>query len=145
MPEPKLDRLATYGGKGFWIRAEYREGFKNRTITAVIRPGDRSNPKDPRNNPRGVDLPVRFIRIPGEPSLGIDAQLFPDDGTTVRITGCIVKRIRELTTDDLRGTAPDTATPELVQKHLVTIYNTPLPSPDDIVTIFRFEYAPNCA
>lgn len=140
MSERPLDRLATYGGKGFWIRAAYQEGFGNRTITAVVRPGDRSSPNDQRNNPPGEDLPVRFIRVPGDQQRSIAPELFPDDGTTVRVTDCIAKPIGKLTTDDLRGCAPDCATPELVRYHLGSVYNTLLPSSDEVVTIFRFEY-----
>lgn len=142
MPEAELDRLATYGGKGFWIRAAYMEGFKDKSITAVVRPGDRSDPKDQRNNPLGEDLPVRFIDVPGDQSRGIPALLFRDDGTTVRVTECLVRQIRDLTSEDLRGTAPDTMTAELVRYHLATLYNTPLPSWDDFVTIFRFVHVP---
>ncbi len=139
------DRATVYGTPGFWIRSVYMEGFQNQSITAVIRPGDRSTKeKAPQTNlPLGVDLPVRFIKKSGNQKGNTGPDLFPDDGTTVCITECIVKKISELTEDDLRGMAPDTATPELVRYHLATIYDTPLPNMEDIVTIWRFEYVQN--
>lgn len=141
----KLDRAAVYTVPGLWIRRAYKEEFLNQSITAVVRPGDRSDPIKAKGVylPQGVDLPVRFIERPGNREAGTGPQLYPDDGTTIRVTWYIVKRIGDLTTDDLCGTAPDTATPELVRYHLATIYNIPLPNNDDIVTIWRFEYQPN--
>jgi hypothetical protein len=127
---------------GFWIRAMYMGGFQDQSITAVVRAGDRSNPEDFRCIPAGVDIPVRFIRKPGDASKNIEPELYSDDGTTVRLTGTVVERIRDLTPENLRGTTPDTATPELVQYHLAGINNTPLPSLEEWVTIWQFEYCP---
>ena len=140
-----LDRASVYGTPAFWIRAVYRERFLDQTITAVVRPGDRSNPeKTPDTHlPEGVDLAVRFLKKPGKREEGTMPEFYPDDGTTMRIVGHIVKQIKDLTVEDLVGTAPDTATPELVRYHLGTLYDTPLPHPDDVVTIWRFEYRPN--
>lgn len=138
-----LNRAGNYGDQGLWIRKVYREGFLNRTITAVVRPGDRSIPKTPGYFLPYTYLPVRFIRKPGESRVGVEGNLFPDDGTTVQVTGRIVKTIGELTQEDLRGTAPDTANPALVRYHLATVYDTELPGLDDIVTIWKFEHCPN--
>lgn len=138
-----LDRCNVYGQVGLWIRAVYKEGFKNKTITAVVRAGDRTNPDDFKCIPEGVDMPVRFIKRPGDASRDINAELYPDDGTTIRRVGVIVKRIGDLTEEDLSGTTPDTATPELVRYHLAMINNTSLPPLDDVVTIWRLEYQPN--
>ncbi len=123
----------------------YMEGFKNQSITAVVRPGDRSKKENAPLTylPEGIDLPVRFLVRAGNQEGGIPPQLFPDDGTTIRVIGHIVKPVRELTAEDLSGTAPDTATPELVRYHLATIYDMPLLSQNDIVTIWRFEYRSN--
>lgn len=136
-----LNRCARYGEMGLWIRPVYKEGFLNQIIKAVIRPGDRSDLKDYRHIPEGVDIPVRFIKKPGEGAAG--GELFPDDGTTIRRIGMLVKKIKELTAEDLQGMAPDSTTPELVRYHLATLYNTELPSPEDVVTIWQFEYRPN--
>jgi hypothetical protein len=137
-----LDRACVYGDEGFWIRQAYRELFQQQLITAVVRMGDRSNPSDFRHIRKGVPIPVRFIIKPGIPKKGIKGDLFPDDGTTIERTECIVKRIGELTLDDLQGTAPDTATSELVRYHLATINNSSLPSMDTVITIWRFTYLP---
>lgn len=140
-----LNRATVYGTPGFWIRAVYMDAFQNKRITAVVRPGDRSSKeKTPITNlPLGVDLPVRFIKKSGNQERGYGPELFPDEGTTIRVTECLVKKISELSADDLRGTAPDTATPELVRYHLATVYDTALPSFDDMATIWRFEYRPH--
>lgn len=135
-----LDRACVYGDEGFWIRQVYRELFQRQLITAVVRMDDRSNPADFRHIRKGVPIPVRFIIKPGIPKKGIKGDLLPDDGTTVERTDCIVKRIGDLTQNDLQGTAPDTATPELVQYHLATINNSPLASMDTVITIWRFKY-----
>ena len=117
-------------------------GFQDKSITAVVRSGDRTNQDDFRCIPEGVDMPVRFIKKPGDASRNMEAELFPDDGTTIRRTSAIVKKIEDLTSEDLLGTTPDTATPELVRYHLACINNTTLPSFKDVVTIWRFEYCP---
>ncbi len=139
-----LDRARTYGVPALWIRTVYHEGFQNRVITAVVRPGDRSSEeKAPKTYlPLNADLAVRFIVTPGNVESGILPVLMPDDGTTVRVTGFVVKHIGELTPEDLEGTAPDTSTQELVRYHLATVYNTALPALDEVVTIWRFVYRP---
>ncbi len=139
-----LNRASKYGEPAFWVRSVHMEGFQAHAIKAVVRPGNRmKDPTQPTFLPVGVDLPVRFIRKSGNQGQGIAPEFFADDGTTIRITEGLVRRISELTADDLHGMAPDTATAELVRYHLATIYDTPLPSPDSEVTIWRFEYRPN--
>ncbi len=128
---------------GFWVRAPYREGFQNQTITTVVREGDRSNPDDTRHAPAGVDLAVRFIKKVGDSSRGVKAELYSDDGTTVRRVGMVVKQIKDLTEEDLRGSTPDTATPELVRYHLAMVANSELPSWEATVTVWYIEYQPN--
>ncbi len=132
-----LDRCNTYRQLGLWIRAAYMTGFQNQSITAVVRDGDRVTPQDFKFLPEGIDLPVRFIRKTGDALRGLEAELYLDDGTTVRRTEVIVKPICELTAEDLRGT-----TPELVRYHLALVNDTLLPSPESFVTIWRFVYCP---
>jgi len=138
-----LNRAGIYGDQGFWIRKVYREGFLHQSITAVIRPGDRSNPDNYTHISAEVEIPVRFINSPGVAMVGMPGNLLPDDGTTVMRTECLVKTIGTLTTEDLQGCAPDYATPELARYHLANTYNTELPSAEDILTIWRFKYLPN--
>ena len=138
-----LDRGGVYGDPGFWVRQAYVEGIKNRTITAVVRLGDRSDPTHKNHIPAGVPLPIRFIAKPAAGELGKLGSLLPDDGTTFRRTDCIVKPIEDLTMQDLRGMAPDCANPELIRYHLAAIVDGPLPSWDTVVTVWRFEYLPD--
>ncbi len=137
-----MDRCNTHGDIGFWMRPVYWEGMRAGTITTLVREGDRSNSNDTRTAPAGVDLAVRFIRKTGDSSRGIKAELYPDDGMTVRRIGMVVKKIKDLTQEDLRGTAPDQSTPDLVRYHLAMIGNTELPSPEDVVTVWKIEYRP---
>ena len=127
---------------GLWVRAPHRQGFLNRTITAVVREGDRSRSDDTRHAPAGVDLAVRFIMKIGDTTRNIKAVLYPDDGTTVRRTGMVVKQIKDLTEEDLRGISPDAATPELVRYHVAMVANSELLSLEHVVTVCRFEYRP---
>jgi len=139
-----LCRAEKYGDPAFWVRAVHMAGFQFHSITAVVRPGDRmKDPVQPTSLPVGVDIPVRFIKKSGNQGLGVAPEFYPDGGMTIRITEGIVKPIGELTKDDLRGMAPDTATSELVRYHLATLYDKPLPSEDELVTIWRFEYRPD--
>jgi hypothetical protein len=135
-----LNRASVYGDQGFWIRLAYRELFKKQEIKAVVRLGDRSDPLHKNFIPAGVPLPVRFIKGFGKAEVGVPGNLLPDDGTTFIRTGCLVKCLGDLTEEDLAGSAPDTATKELVRYHLATINNTELPSWDTKVTIWRFEF-----
>lgn len=137
-----LNRAGVYGDEALWIRVAYREIFANQSITAVIRLSDRSDPCHKNHIRAGVPLPVRFIKGRGVAEVGSIGNLEPDDGTSIERTGCIVKKICDLTEEDLRGTAPDTATPELVRYHLATINDTELPSWDTAVTIWRFKHLP---
>lgn len=137
-----LNRAGVYGGEGFWIRKAYRGLFDAQSITAVVRLGDRSDPDHKNHIRAGVPLPVRFIKGRGPADVGMTGNLEPDDGTTFERTGCTVKTIGELTEVDLRCTAPDTATPELVRYHLATLNDTDLPDLDTVVTIWRFKYLP---
>lgn len=139
-----LDRGNKYAGdKALWMRKAYMEGFKNQSITTVVRPGDRSEEGHYSFIPKGVYIPVRFINTVGERVPGATSDLLPDDGTTVMVTDYIVKSIGDLTHEDLKGCPPDCATQELVRYHLALTYNEPLPKESDTVTLWRFEYRPN--
>ncbi|MDP2641677.1 MAG: hypothetical protein Q8P21_00045 [bacterium] len=142
-----LDRAALYSDRSLWIRQGYMEIVRNQILTAVIRIGDRSDPDHKNHIPIGRPLPIRFIDKPWVSTpVGLSdrrGDLLPDEGLTFERTECIVKRIQDLTVDDLRGTAPDTATPKLVRYHLASINNSPLPSWDTVVTIWKFKYLPN--
>lgn len=141
-----LDRAFFYSERSLWIRQGYMEIVRDRSLTAVVRIGDRSAPDHKNHIPEGQPLPIRFIDRPWVAvEVGSDRRgdLLPDEGITFERTGVIVKRIEDLTAEDLRGTAPDTATAELVRYHLAGINNSPLPSWDTVVTIWRFKYLPN--
>ena len=141
-----LNRASLYSDRSLWIRQGYMEIVRNQSLTAVVRIMDRSNPEHKNHIPLGRSLPIRFIDKPWvSASVGSDrcGDLYPDEGITFERTGVIVKEIKDLTVDDLRGTAPDTATAELVRYHLASINNSPLPSWDTVVTIWRFKYLPN--
>lgn len=140
-----LDRCALYGDVGLWNRKSTMEGFRDQTITTVVRRGDRTDPNHLNHIPHGVPLPVRFIAGFGEPKVGVPGNLTPDEGITVERTECLAKPIKDLTEDDLRGAAPDVATPTLVRFHLAALSpvgKDELPDWDTVVTIWRFKYLP---
>lgn len=141
-----LDRASSYSDRSLWIRQGYMEIVRWQILTAVVRIGDRSAPDHKNHIPPGRPLPIRFIDRPWV-SIGDGpdrrGDLLPDEGITFERTGCIVKKVEELTEEDLRGTAPDTATPQLVRYHLASINNSPLPSWDTVVTIWKFKYLPD--
>jgi hypothetical protein len=90
--------------------------------------------------PMGQPLPVRVIKTPGSQAHGIAAVLEPDEGITVEIVEYIVKRIRNLTPEDLVGCSPDAATPELVPWHVALVYDRLPLGENDVVTIWRWRY-----
>lgn len=137
-----LNRCANYGDMGFWMRKVYQDDFQKQEITAVIRPKDRTDPKDFTHIPAGVPVPVRFVSEPAKTPTGVPGNLLPDDGTTIERTEVIVKALKDLTEEDLQGCAPDCVTPELTRYHLGNTYNMELPGPDFVVTIWRFKYLP---
>ncbi len=140
-PTPELDRATTYGDHALWFRAVYGPMIRERTMTAAPRRGDRTKDQTlPTYLPQGVPIPVRIIFRPGFQAASIAAVFEPDDGTTVVITDAVVKRIDELTDEDLKGCAPDCATPELLRWHLGLIDNRPPADYDEVVTIWRWHY-----
>jgi len=144
------NELGSAGALGFWTRKVYLTGFADGSITAVIRPGDRSGRTTRGWLPEKTDVAVRFIDVQGHTPPGVNQDdprwvnptFLPDDGTTIRITECLIKTIGELTEEDLRGCSPDCATPELVRYHLGVVYNMELPDVDQVITIRRFEHRP---
>ncbi len=140
-----LDRGAFYREKSIWNRLAYMALFRSRTITSVVRMGDRSDPNHKNYLPPDVPMAIRFLTLlPTKLATpNTRGDLLPDEGLTFERTECIVKKIGDLTGADLAGGSPDTATPELVRYHLALVNNTELPSWDTVVTIWRFKYLPN--
>lgn len=140
-----LDRGAYYREASLWNRRAYLGLFRERKITGVVRMGDRSDPGHKNYIPRGVPLAIRFITLLPTKLATPDTRgdLLPDEGLTFERTECIVKQIQDLTAEDLSGSSPDTATPELVRYHLALVNNTELPSLETVVTIWKFKYLPN--
>ena len=137
-----LNRCSKQTDIGLWNRLSYSEGFEGETIKTVLRTGDRSNPSTTTHIPFDMDVPVRIIERPGNREQNLDPVLKPDTGITVRLKKRIVKSIKDLTTEDLVGGTPDIATPDLVRYHLALIGNSELPSWDEVVTVYHFEYSP---
>ncbi|HBC45088.1 TPA: hypothetical protein DCZ81_02910 [Candidatus Collierbacteria bacterium] len=140
-----LDRGAFYKEKSIWNRQAYMALFRSKTITSVVRVGDRSDPNHKNYLPPGVPMAIRFLTLLPTKLATPDTRgdLLPDEGLTFERTECIVKKIGDLTEEDLSGCSPDTATPEFVRYHLALINNTELPSWDTVVTIWKFKYLPN--
>jgi hypothetical protein len=140
-----LDRGAFYKEKSIWNRQAYMALFRSKTITSIVRIGDRSDPNHKNYLPPGVPMAIRFLTLLPTKLATPDTRgdLLPDEGLTFERTECIVRKISALTEEDLTGGSPDTATPVLVRYHLALVNNTELPSWDTMVTIWRFKYLPN--
>lgn len=109
-------------------------------MTAAVRPGDRSGPKDPRYIPIGVPIPARIIKMPGNQALGISPILEPDEGITVEITEYLVSKVDDLTPADLVDCSPDVIFPSLVPWHLGLMYDQPPLKLEAAITIWRWRY-----
>jgi hypothetical protein len=140
MTSRSVGRADEYGTLGFWERPVNIPGFRNQTITAVPKRGDRLDSADPRHNPGGVPLAVRFIRVPGFQAKGVPPELYPDEGITIERTEGFAKPIGEITEEDLFGMPPVAATREQLRFYLALIDNTEPPGDDVVVTIWRFKY-----
>ena len=136
----ELNRASKYGDKGLWFRKVYHELLRNRTMTAAVRPGDRSNPKSLNYILPGEPVPVRIIKVSGNQAAGIPALLEPDEGITVEITGYIVKSICTLMSQDLAGCSPDASTRELVRWHLGLMYDRASFDHAELVTVWHWRY-----
>ncbi len=140
----RLNRASNYGDQGFWVRQEHMPYFQDKSISAVIRLGDRSDPGHKNYIAPGVPQPVRYINAPGPAVMGAPGDLLEDDGTTFERTECIVKTFGELTNEDLVGLTPDCQTVEDARRHIAEINKmAELPGDDVKVTIWRFRFLPN--
>jgi hypothetical protein len=134
-----LNRAGVYGDKAFWVRPEDKRGFDKKETTSVFRLNDRSKESSSGNIPMHIALPVRFIEKPGDPSKDVDAVLYPDDGTTVEITGCTVTSFANISKDDLSGSGMKTK--DELRNHLFGIYKTNV-NEKTLVTRWDFVYLP---
>jgi len=142
--EELLDRNVKHGGVGaVWVRSVHKPGFQREEIRMYVRPGDRSDPRKFKGNPLGEPIAVRFISKPGNQALGVSPEFDPDDGTTIEMVACFVKRLDQLTEEDLQGAAPDYATSELVAHHVGMTYDRAPLEDDELVTVFRFKHLPS--
>lgn len=137
-----LNRCPTHKDKGLWMRPVYWDGFKDASIRMVVRRRDRTNPADVTFIPPNTDMPVRFIKQAGRRDLEIQPELYPDDGTTVQVYDKVVKKIEDLTPEDLASGTPDVQTSELVRYHIALIDNTGLPPLDELVTLYFLRHMP---
>jgi hypothetical protein len=74
--------------------------------------------------------------------LGIQPELYPDDGTTVRRDFAYFGELRGLKQEAIIGATPDCATPELVRWYLSNLDNQPLYGWDHFVSVYYIHHRP---
>ncbi len=120
-----------------WFRAPYQKDFENKSIFSAVRPGDRRFPM-PKGTRVGEIARIRIIEIPGSEEYNTKP-IFNNFKSYVKIGNLIVKRIGELSAEDIRFASEDSRTPEDVKKHLEKIYGRNF-NDQDTVTVIQWTY-----
>ena len=120
-----------------WFRLPYQNGFENKSIRSAVRPGDRRFPM-PKGTRVGDIARIRIIEIPGSEEHNIKP-IFNNFKSCVKVSNLVVKRIGELSADDLKFASEDSRTPKEVRKHLEKIYGKKFGN-RDIVTVIHWAY-----
>jgi len=86
-----------YGERTFWLKGKESEMAKEKSLTVVIRPGDRSDKVNTPQQwlPMESRVPLYYIRVPGDQARGISPEFEPDDGSTVQIVKRSVMRLQD--------------------------------------------------
>ena len=120
-----------------WFRDEYFNLVRERKLTTAVRPGNRTHP-----NPKGVNknetVVVKVIKKPGDEEMGINPE-FHEFNTLARIVDLEVKKIRNVTDNDLKNSSLDCLTKEEMKNHLKKIYLRDFKD-DELVTLLKIEY-----
>ena len=120
-----------------WFRVQCHSDLARENIHAAVRPGDRRLPLL-KGAQIGEIARVRIIVEPGSEESGIEP-VFNGFETRVRITDLVVKKISELSGDDLRFCSQDARSAETVKSHLQKIYSRVF-GDQDLVTVIHWEY-----
>lgn len=136
-----------YGVPEFWLKGNEAQLAKRRTLTVIIRQGDRSDRQRTPQQwlPLLEPIPVFFISTPGDQSRNIPAQFEPDEGTTVRIIRRTVTRLTNVTDADLcfaRGRAVPKRATEVKQYLEQELAPGRSFGSSDLITIYWIEYLP---
>jgi len=134
MKRPKVEREKPYE---LWFRIQYKEFLENETMKVALRPGNRIYP-NPKGAIEGEEAIVRVIVRPGKEEDNIQP-VFDEFQKRVRIQKIIVKKIKELTEQDLKNCSPDCRDKDGAKKQLEWIYQKQFQE-DDIVSLIYFEY-----
>ncbi|MBI4142083.1 shikimate kinase [Candidatus Woesearchaeota archaeon] len=120
-----------------WFRKVYKPLIESKQLTTIIRPGVRIRP-EPKGTFPGEIARVRILVEPGTQN---SLPRFDDYATTVTIKEIKIKNLGEVTSQDLIGSSPETATPEAVKYHLGLIYNRILRE-NDKISLLYLQYEP---
>lgn len=120
-----------------WFRSAYHDGLAAHEISAAVRPGDRRFPAA-KGTSIGDQAKIRILLKPGSEELGLEP-MFNGFETQAVITDLVVKKLAELTSEDLAGCSGDSKTPDTVKQHLNQIYGRQFHD-DDLVTVVHWEY-----
>jgi len=120
-----------------WFRKPNAPHIMDRTLVAAIRPGDRRLP-NLKGTAVGDAVRIRVLDKPGDDEAGLEPVLNGVNESAI-ITGLDVKRLGDLTAEDLADCVPFYATWQQMAHEMGLIYNQVFTG-DDTVTVVRFRY-----
>lgn len=120
-----------------WFRLAYKKMIEEKRLKIALRPGVRKCPAPKCTNENDQAL-IRIIKIPGNEEKNI-LPVFDNYQANVVINKIISKKIKDLSTEDLKDCSPDCQTSELVKLNLALIYNKEF-SDEDTISLVYFEY-----
>jgi hypothetical protein len=120
-----------------WFRAAYEPDLAHRRFTSAVRPGSRL-PGEHKGVSEGETVRVRIIAKPGDETSGL-LPVFRPFECLIRITGLRVKKLSEITQEDLRFCSEDARDPKTLKYHLGLIYNRVFQD-DEPITLLSWEY-----
>lgn len=138
-----------YGESALWVKGVESEMAKERSLTVILRLGDRS---DRLQTPKQW-LPL-FERVPlytlilgtGNQDLGIDPDFEPDNGTTVQVVRRTVTRLGDITDADLlfrKGSAVPLCAVDILDYLAQELAPGKIFDPSMVMTLYWIEYLPD--
>jgi hypothetical protein len=120
-----------------WFRLAYKKLIETKQLKVALRPGVRKCPA-PKCTNENDEAIIKIIITPGNEGKKI-LPVFDDYQANVIVKKIIMKKIGDLTEQDLKECSTDCQNPELIKFNLALIYNKEF-NDDDIISLVYFEY-----
>lgn len=120
-----------------WFRLAYKKLIEAKKLKVALRPGVRKCPA-PKCTNENEEAIIKIIVTPGNEEKKI-LPVFDDFQTSVLIKKITIKKIKDLTENDLKDCSTDCRSQELIKFNLALIYNKEFDD-EDIVSLVYFEY-----